>query len=132
MFDRMKHGMMFRFFADDMTAAVHSAAGESEHGQVARFGPTAGENDFVRLGVKQRGDFIARIIDRCSRVTPGAMNTRRIPKMLTEIRQHRFARGIAKWRGRVVIEVDHSLLNSSWLLVGFFFRFGTMRSWFSS
>src|SRR6266446_2459006 len=131
MLDRMEHGVMFGFVGDDMTAAVYSAAGKTEHGQIARFCSAACENDFVRLGVNEGRDFVARVVDRGARVATSPVDTGWITEMLTEIRQHRFAGWIAKRSSRVVIEINHSL-NSSWLLVGFFFRLGTMRSCFSS
>src|SRR2546422_11595528 len=131
MLDRMEHGVMFGFVGDDVAAAVHSASGESEHGQIARFCSAACENDFVRLGVNERRDFVARVVDAGARVASGPVNTGWITEMLTEVRQHRFAGWIAKRSSRVVIEINHSL-NSSRLLVGLCFRFGTMRSCFSS
>src|SRR5207253_6817555 len=107
-----------------MTAAVQSASRESEHGQIARFCSAACENDFVRLGVNERRDFIARVVDRGARVSSSSVNTGWITEMLTEVRQHRFSGSFAKRGSRVVIQINHSL-NSSWLLVGFFFRLGT-------
>src|SRR5439155_2223338 len=127
MLDRVEDGMMLGLVRDDVTAAVHSASRESEHRQIASFCPAACENDFVRLGVNERGDFVARVVDRRARVPSGSVDTRWITEMLTEVRQHRLACWIAQRCGCVVVEINHSL-NSSPLLVGFFFRFGTMRS----
>src|SRR5437867_297079 len=99
MLDRVKNGMVLGFFANDVPAAVHSAAGEPEHGEIARLGAAAGENDFVRLGANQSGDFVARIVDCGARVATSPVDTGWITEMLTEVRQHRFAGWIAK-RGR--------------------------------
>src|SRR5438477_7384519 len=94
-----------------MTAAVQSAAGKTEHGQIARFCSAACENDFVRLGVNERGDFVARVVDRGARVASGPVNTGWITEMLTEVRQHRFAGSFAKRSSRVVIQINHFGLN---------------------
>src|SRR6266446_10823840 len=112
MLDRMEHGVMFGFVGDDMTAAVYSAAGKTEHGQIARFCSAACENDFVRLGVNEGRDFVARVVDRGARVAAGPVNTGWITEMLTEVGQHRFAGRIAKRGGRVVIEINHQLFLS--------------------
>ena len=96
---------------DDVTTAVHLASRESEHRQIASFCPAAGENDFVRLGVKQRGDFVARVVDRRARVPSGSVDTRWITEMLTEVRQHRFSGSFAKRGSRVVIQINHFGLN---------------------
>src|SRR6202022_1574302 len=123
MLDRVQDRVMFGFVGDDMAATFHSAAREPEHGQIARFRSAAGENDFVWLGVNKRSNFVARVVDRRARVASGPVDTGWIPEMLTEVRQHRFARCVAKGCGRVVVEINHSL-NSSWLLAGFCFCFG--------
>src|SRR6266568_7838516 len=95
-----------------MTAAVYSAAGKTEHGQIARFCSATCENDFVRLSVNERRDFVARVVDGGARVTSSPMDTGWITEMLTEVRQHRFARGVAKRGGRVVVEINHQLFLS--------------------
>src|SRR6266446_6175337 len=122
-----------------MTAAVYSAAGKTEHGQIARFCSAACENDFVRLGVNERRDFVARVVDAGARVASGPVNTGWITEMLTEVGQHRFAGWSRCNRGKsstlpfpLSLRLLPHSLNSSRLLVGFFFRLGTMRSCFSS
>ncbi len=112
MLDRMEHSVMFGFVGDDVAAAVHSASGESEHGQIARFCSAACENDFVRLGVNERRDFVARIVDAGARVASGPVNNGWITEMLIEVGQHRFAGCIAERGGRVVIEINHQLFLS--------------------
>src|SRR5207253_5768531 len=111
MLDLVEDGMMLGLVRDDVTTAVHLASRESEHRQIASFCPAAGENDFVRLGVKQRGDFIARVIDRGARVSSSSVNTGWITEMLTEVRQHRFSGSFAKRGSRVVIQINHFGLN---------------------
>src|SRR5215471_9609168 len=124
--------MMLGLFANEMATAIHLAAREAEHGQIARFRSAPGENDFVRLGLDQRRDFVASIINRSACVPSGAMNTRGIPKMFAEVRLHRSARGMAHRRGGVVIEINHLPLNCSSALAGCLARFGTTATSFSS
>src|SRR6266478_5714445 len=112
MLDRMEDGVMFGFVGDDVAAAVHSASGESEHGQIARFCSAACENDFVRLGVNERRDFVARVVDAGARIASGPVNTGWITEMLTAVGQHRFAGCIAERGGRVVIEINRQLFLS--------------------
>src|ERR1700731_4517296 len=124
-------GVMLGFVGNDVPAALHSASGEPEHSEIARFRSAAGENNLVRLGVNQRCDFVARVVDRGPRVASSAMNTGWITEMLTEIWQHRFARGVAKRCGRVIIQVNHSV-NPSVSGATFLDRFCTISSSFSS
>src|SRR4030095_15158440 len=75
MLDRMKDCVMLGLFADDVAAAtIRLASRETEDGEIARFGSTAGETDFVWLHFQERGDFVARVIHTCPRVAPSAMN----------------------------------------------------------
>src|SRR4030095_5837977 len=123
---------MFSLLANDMATAVRFRSCEAEHREIARFRSAAGETDFVWLNFQERGDLVARIIERVARVASGAMNTGSVSEIFREVRLHRFARGIAQRRGRVVIEINHSLKRLSSALAVCFARFGTTATSFSS
>src|SRR6266436_6165179 len=90
-----------------MPAARRPTACQTEHSEIARFGSAARENDFMRFDVQQRGQFVPRIVQSRTRVSTRCVNTRRITKVPTKIRQHHFARRVAQWRRCVVIEIYH-------------------------
>ena len=81
MLDRVEHGVMFSLVRNDMTPARRSTPRQSEHGQIVRFRSAACENQFMRLCVQERGQFIARIIDRCACLSSGRVDARWISKM---------------------------------------------------
>src|SRR5438270_11574245 len=113
MLNRTQDRVMLGLFTDDVTITFHSATRESEHSEIARLRPAAGENDLVRLRFNQRRDFVARVIDRGACVAARAMNTGSVPEIFREVRLHRIARGVAKRCGRVVIEINHQALSLS-------------------
>src|SRR6202030_1161487 len=45
MLDRVQHGVVLSFFANDVTATIQSTARKSKDGEIARFRAAAGEND---------------------------------------------------------------------------------------
>ena len=75
--------------ADQMLSVRREAARETEEREVVRLRAAARENDLVRFDAQERGEPIARVIDRRPRFAPGAMHARRISKMPLEIRLHR-------------------------------------------
>ena len=100
---------MFGFVRDDVASARRGTSRQTEHGEIARLGATARENDFVRFDLEQGAEFVARIINCRSGLTSGRMHARWISKMLLQIGQHRLPRCIAQRSCRVVIEVNHQL-----------------------
>ena len=85
MLDCIEHGVMFNLVDNvsplfDLTALSRRVcpgadrARETEHGEIARFGSTACENNFMRLRSNQIGDFIACIIDRGARNSSGGVH----------------------------------------------------------
>ena len=57
-----------------------------------------------------RSELVPRIVNGRASITACGVHTRRIAKVSTKIRQHRFARCIAQRRRCVVIEVNHVTL----------------------
>src|SRR5436309_11219391 len=99
--------MMFGLGGNNVTAALLTAARQSEYSEIAGFGSAAGENNFVRFYAQHCGELIARIIHHCARVASGRMHARWISETTVETWQHRCARLLTDGRGCVVVEINH-------------------------
>src|SRR2546423_5885044 len=109
MFEGVQDRVMLGAIADQMLSVRRAAARETKQREIARLGAAAGENQFVRLHLEQGGEAVARLIDRRARLTPSAMDARRISKMLLEIGLHGTPGRRTERGGGVVIEVDHRM-----------------------
>jgi hypothetical protein len=100
---------MLRFVRDDVTAGRGWTTGETEHGEIARFGSTTCENQFVRFYAQQPGQLVTRVIDGRARLSPSCMHAGWISEEPVEIRQHCLTRRVTQRRRCVVVEVNHSV-----------------------
>jgi hypothetical protein len=98
--DRMEHRVVL-----DRRAHRDATSGGTPSTEVVGLGAVAGEDDLARIDPQQRGDQLARLVDRLAGLARSTVRSRRVAEVLGEVRQHRLDRLGSHRRARRVIEV---------------------------
>ena len=78
--------------------------------EVVRLGRARGPDDLARVGVDQRGDLLARLLDRLLRLPAAGMAARRrVAEVLAQPRDHRVDDARIDRRRRAVVQVDREM-----------------------
>ena len=103
----IEHGLVLGLHGDDVLALALVEVGGALDGQVVGFCGAGGPDDFLGIGIDQRGHLLARVFHRFFRFPAERVGTRSgVAEMFGEVGNHLFCdTGIHRGRGRVV-EVD--------------------------
>ena len=78
--------------------------------EVVGLGRARGPDDLARVGADQRGDLLARLLDRLLRFpAPGMAARRRVAEVLAQPRDHRVDDALIDRRRRAVVHVDREM-----------------------
>src|SRR6266568_61370 len=104
---RVEHRLVLGLHRDDVLALALVEIRRALDGEVVAFGRARGPDDLLGIGVQQRGDVLARFLDRFLRFPAERMRAaRRIAELLGEKRDHLLRHARIHRRGRRVIEVN--------------------------
>ena len=113
MLEGVEHGVVLGGAGDEVFAARSVAAGEAEDGEVIRFGAAAGEDDLVRAAAEERGELVAGIVERGAGLASGGVDGGGVAVVLLQVGAHGGEHLGGEGCGRVVVEVDHQIIQSS-------------------
>src|SRR6266851_4779956 len=104
---RVEHRLVLGLHRDDVLALALVEIRRALDGEVVAFGRARSPDDLLGIGVQQRGDVLARLLDRFLRFPAERMRAaRRIAELLGEKRDHLLRHARIDRRGRRVIEVN--------------------------
>ena len=106
MLERLEHRVVLGGAGDEMFAARRVRPCQADDREVVRLRAAAGEDDFMGLRAEQRGQPVARIVDRRPRLAPRGVDARGVAKVPLQIRPHRVENLRRERGGGVVVEVD--------------------------
>ena len=103
-----EHGFVLDRRGDDRArpAALARRPPGAEYGEIVAFGSAGRETDLVGVGAETGGDALARLVERCPRLAPPPVHTRRIAEARPEERAHRVEDLGAHRRRRRMVEID--------------------------
>src|SRR5579871_4266111 len=94
---------------DDVIASIVPGPGDALDGGIVRLSPAAGENDLLRLTVKQSRHLRPGAFDGIARFQAVAMGTGWVAESFVEIRLHGRNHFRVERCGRVVIEINRTV-----------------------
>ena len=104
---RVEHRLVLGLHRDEVLAARLVEVRRALQRQVVRLGRTRRPDDLARVGVDQRRDLLARLLDRCFRFPPPSVAARRrVAEVLAQPGNHRVDDARIDRRRRAVVHVD--------------------------